>query len=162
MYSALKLISGSADDGTGGAFGTSDAGAKSRDGKAGNGAARKVTLLVVEDEILIRMTTADYLRNNGFRVLEASNATEALAVFAAGEPIQLVFTDVDMPGTMDGTALANWIHKYFPDVKVLLTYQLSAAHSARPSAVSTHMEAVLEKPYAHAALLAVVKRLIAV
>jgi CheY-like chemotaxis protein len=148
MYQAVRLMSGIDD-------GVTTSGSGPRAAKPGNGAARKITLLVVEDEILIRMAAADHLRNNGFRVLEASTAAEALAVFAAGEPIQLVFTDVDMPGAMDGSALARWIRKYFPDVKVLLTAAPGAAHGATQGAV-------LEKPYSREALLASVTRLIVV
>jgi len=122
--------------------------------KAGNGSERKPTILMVEDEILIRLATADYLRKQGYRVLEASVASEALSVFAVGEPVELVFSDINIPGKMDGDSLAQWIGQYFPDVKVLLTSDethTSASHEYRP---------VLTKPYSHENLLTHIKRLL--
>ncbi len=56
----------------------------------GNGHQRPSTILVVEDEILIRMPVADYLRDCGYRVLEASDAVEAQALLRAGEPIEIM------------------------------------------------------------------------
>ncbi len=125
--------------------------------KPGNGSEHKSTILVVEDEILIRLAISDYLRNSGFRVLEASNAGEALSVFAAGEPIELVFTDVSMPGRMNGGDLARWIRQHFPDVKVLLTSSDVAAMHEASSATDS---AVVRKPYSTDAVLAEIRRLL--
>ncbi len=125
--------------------------------KAGNGAGHKTTILVVEDEILIRMTVTDHLRKAGYRVLEASNAIEALSIFAAGEPIELVFTDTDMPGRMTGEALAQWIVVHFPAVKVLLT---STKAPDSPLSGGPAPE-VLKKPYTHAVLTGHIQRLLA-
>jgi CheY-like chemotaxis protein len=149
MYTALKLVSDNASSGRG----ASESG---RNTKPGNGHKHKPTLLVVEDEILIRLATADYLRENGYRVLEASNASEALSVFAAGEPIELVFSDINMPGRMSGNGLADWIRQQFPDVKVLLTGgELSA-----PQYPTSKYGPVITKPYSHEALLAQIKWLL--
>jgi len=149
MLPVLKLVSNNVP-GRG-------AGESNRTPKAGNGADHKSTILVVEDEILIRLTTADYLREHGYRVLEASNAGEALSVFASGEPIELVFSDVNMPGKMNGADLARWIRQHFPDVKVLLT-------SGDPTAANDPTTAagapVVKKPYVSEALLAEIKRLL--
>ncbi len=123
--------------------------------KPGNGADHKRTILIVEDEILIRLATSDYLRNRGFRVLEASNAGEALSVFAAGEPIELVFSDVDMPGRMSGNDLARWIHQHFPDVKVLLTASEPAVVKDPASGAT-----IVKKPYSADAVLAEIRRLL--
>ncbi len=65
-----------------------------------------ITVLVVEDEPLIRMDIVDQLQDLGFRVLEATNATEAVTMLIANKNIQVMFTDVDMPGGMDGRELA--------------------------------------------------------
>ena len=121
--------------------------------KPNNGADRKPTLLVVEDEILIRLAAADYLRERGYRVIEASNASEALSVFAAGQPIELVFSDVDMPGRMNGDALAQWIRQHFPDVKVLLASSTAGAHK------STHAP-VMKKPYTYESMLSQINTLL--
>jgi CheY-like chemotaxis protein len=59
---------------------------------------RQRVILVVEDDILVRLTAADYLRDAGNTVIEAANAAEALDVFMSGEPVDVVFTDVQMPG----------------------------------------------------------------
>ncbi|MBY0509894.1 MAG: response regulator [Rhodospirillaceae bacterium] len=150
MFPALSLVSDS--------YSGSRApnGGNGRSSRAGNGAEHKTTILVVEDEILIRMTAADHLRKAGYRVLEASNAIEALSIFAAGEPIELVFTDTDMPGKMTGEALAQWIVVHFPAVKVLLT----SAEAHTPGSPPSGPVPVLKKPYTHAALATHVARLL--
>jgi len=75
------------------------------------GNARPAIVLVVEDEILIRAAVAEYLRISGYTVVEAAGATEAIAVFVSGEPIDVVMCDVDLPGPMDGLNLARWINR---------------------------------------------------
>ena len=152
MLPALKLVSDSYSGSR------TPAGGNGRAPKSSNGTDHKTTILVVEDEILIRMTAADHLRKSGYRVLEASNATEALSIFAAGEPIELVFSDTDMPGRMTGNALAQWIVEHFPDVKVLLTS--GEAHTSE-SPPSDRAPDVLKKPYTHDALTAHIRRLLA-
>jgi CheY-like chemotaxis protein len=84
-------------------------------------ATRRPAILVVEDEVLVRLTVADYLRGAGYGVVEAANATEALEVFASGEPVDVVFTDVQMPGDMDGLMLVRWVHEHHPGIQVLVT-----------------------------------------
>ena len=72
------------------------------------GVARR-TILIVEDEILVRMAAAEHLRVAGYSVLEATNATEAVRLIVANRSIELVFTDIHMPGEMDGNGLRAWI-----------------------------------------------------
>jgi CheY-like chemotaxis protein len=109
--------------------------------RPGNGAHRTSTILLVEDEILTRMAAADHLRDCGYRVLEAADAEEARTLLRAAEPIEVVISDINMPG-MDGVALAHWIAKEFPDVKIVLTSgDLRNAAAARAAAY------YLEKPY---------------
>ena len=83
--------------------------------------ARQPVVLVVEDEVLIRSAVAEYLRISGNLVVEAANAAEAIAVFAAGVPIDIVFSDIQMPGTMDGLGLARWVYRNRPGIHVVLT-----------------------------------------
>jgi CheY-like chemotaxis protein len=90
-----------------------------------NSATNERTILVVEDEVLIRIDLADYLRDCGYRVCEAANADEALAILQSGERVDLVLTDVQMPGSMDGFALARWVRDNHPGMKVLLTSGVS-------------------------------------
>lgn len=79
------------------------------------------TILVVEDETLVRMHSADILEDAGFEVLEARNADEALELLAGHESVELLFSDIDMPGTMNGLELADLVHKRWPTIRLLLT-----------------------------------------
>ena len=79
------------------------------------------TVLVVEDEMMVRMPIAEYLRDCGYNVVEAGDAKEAIAAMDCDEPVSLVFSDVRMPGKMDGFALAEWFRFHYPTVPVLLT-----------------------------------------
>jgi CheY-like chemotaxis protein len=82
---------------------------------------RSVAVLVVEDEHLIRMDTASSLEAEGFIVHEAANAADAIRCLELHSEIQLVFTDVNMPGTMDGVALAHYVRGRWPPVKIIVT-----------------------------------------
>jgi CheY-like chemotaxis protein len=78
-------------------------------------------VLVVEDEAFIRFDVADMLRDGGLEVMEAANAQEALAVLGSGGRIDLVFSDIQMPGPMNGLGLAAHIMANRPDLPVILT-----------------------------------------
>jgi DNA-binding NtrC family response regulator len=79
------------------------------------------TVLVVEDDILVRMPIAQYLRDCGYKVIEASNADEAIQVLLHQETlVDVVFSDIDMPGAVDGFGLAKWIRGHRPGLEVLL------------------------------------------
>jgi DNA-binding NtrC family response regulator len=83
---------------------------------------RVPAILVVDDDALIRLTLSDYLQDQGFKVLEASSGDEALGVMAApGFTVDLVLTDVTMPGVTDGFALAKWIGENQPGIPVIVT-----------------------------------------
>ena len=75
---------------------------------------RSATIVVVEDEVLVRMVVADYLRYRGFRVVEAGTADEAIRVLGTGERVYVVFSDVQTPGSPDGFALARRIRRERP------------------------------------------------
>ncbi len=94
-------------------------------------AARQPAILVVEDEILIRSPVAEFLRGAGYKVIEAASAAEAVAIFASGTQIDLVFSDVNMPGAMDGVGLVRWIADHHPGIQVILTSTISQARRAR-------------------------------
>ena len=83
--------------------------------------AQRTTILVVEDEALIRMVSADILEEAGFRVLEAANADEAILVMEGADHVELMVTDIRMPGRMDGLELAAFDHAHLPDVRLLVT-----------------------------------------
>ena len=78
------------------------------------------SLLVVEDDGLIRMDLADTLTDLGFEVTEAGNADEAVKLFEEGPPFSALITDIDMPGTMNGIALANRIADHFNDCRIFV------------------------------------------
>lgn len=78
-------------------------------------------VLVVDDEPLLRMFNADLLSDAGFDVYEAGNADEALALLETTQGIRVVFTDVEMPGRIDGFALARKIGSTWPEIGVLVT-----------------------------------------
>lgn len=79
------------------------------------------TVLIVEDESLIRMGIADYLTEVGFSVLEAANADQAIRLLESNPDISVVFTDIDMPGTMDGLRLAQAVRDRWPPVGIIVT-----------------------------------------
>jgi CheY-like chemotaxis protein len=79
------------------------------------------TVLVVEDEVIIRMMVSDELRRYGFRTIEAHDAHEAIALLQSRVHVDLVFTDVRLPGSIDGLALARLIRKTRPELEVIVT-----------------------------------------
>ena len=78
------------------------------------------TVLLGEDEVLVRMPIAQYLRDCGYKVIEAVNADEAITVLLHKEMVDLVFSDIEMPGAVDGFGLAKWIREHRPGLDVLL------------------------------------------
>jgi len=78
-------------------------------------------VLVVEDEMLIRLHVADSLRDHGFSVIEAADGREAIAALQEDASIAAVFTDVTLPGQPDGFGLARWVRTHRPGVPVILT-----------------------------------------
>ena len=78
-------------------------------------------VLIVEDESFLREVTAEYPEDCGFAVLQAESADDAIGVLQEQDHIGAVFSDIQMPGSMNGLGLAHWISDTLPDVKVLLT-----------------------------------------
>ncbi|MBA2932896.1 response regulator [Sphingomonas sp. CGMCC 1.13654] len=77
-------------------------------------------MLVVEDESLIRLDTVDRLEEEGFEVIEAGDADEAIRILETGTQIRILFTDVEMPGSMDGFALARIARDRWPPVEIVV------------------------------------------
>jgi two-component system, response regulator PdtaR len=100
-------------------------------------------LAIVEDDHLVRMDTVSFLEGEGFVVHEADNAAAAIRSLELHDEIRLVFTDVNMPGWMNGLALAYYIRGRWPPVKIIVTSgYVNARHSGLPT------EALfIEKPY---------------
>ena len=102
------------------------------------------SVLVVEDEEIIREVTVEFLTEAGLTVVEASTADEALIVLEAeAESICLLFTDVRMPGKMDGLDLANATLKRWPHIKVIIT----SGMFTRPTDVVPRGTEFLPKPW---------------
>jgi CheY-like chemotaxis protein len=81
----------------------------------------KAAILVVEDETLIRLWAADLLEENGFSVLEAKDADAALKVLESRPDVKLLFTDVQMPGSLNGMELAREVHARWPHILLVIT-----------------------------------------
>ncbi|MGF7163278.1 DNA-binding NtrC family response regulator [Rhodoligotrophos appendicifer] len=110
----------------------------------------KICVLIVEDEILIRMDLADFLTEEGFEVLEAANADEAIAILEAKDEIQVMFTDVDMPGSMDGLKLSLAVRDRWPPIRIVVT----SGHRAVALSDLPENSLFYAKPYDHAAIAA--------
>jgi CheY-like chemotaxis protein len=81
----------------------------------------KRTILVVEDELLVRLVGADALSDAGYEVIEAESAAEALHTLENASEVHLLFTDIRMPGGMNGLQLADEVHRRWPGIKILIT-----------------------------------------
>jgi CheY-like chemotaxis protein len=78
-------------------------------------------VLIVEDEFLLRMDAVDMIRAAGFEAVEAGNADDAIDILEARPDITVVFTDIQMPGSMDGLKLAQAIRGRWPPIKIVAT-----------------------------------------
>ena len=78
-------------------------------------------VLIVEDEFLLRMEAAEFMKDCGFAVYEASNADDAIALLELHGDIRAVFTDIHMPGSMDGLKLAHYVRGRWPPVQLIIT-----------------------------------------
>ena len=110
------------------------------------------TILVVEDEDLVREMIAEELQESGYAVVAASCADEALEILER-EPVSILFTDIRMPGRLDGWALAEEAHRRDPAIRVIYT----TGHSQeRPRLVPCSL--YVPKPYRVSEILAAVER----
>jgi CheY-like chemotaxis protein len=77
--------------------------------------------LIVEDEFLLRLDSAETIGSAGFEVIRAANADDAIAILNARPDIHVVFTDIQMPGSMDGLKLARFVRNRWPPIKIVAT-----------------------------------------
>ena len=118
------------------------------------------TILLVEDNAEVRTVTARRLRNLGYSVIEAGNAAQAVQVLESGQEIDLVFSDVVMPGGMSGFELAQWMRTNAPTVPILLTSGFAEdVARAGEAAWSSELE-ILRKPYSGTELVRALRRAI--
>jgi len=104
----------------------------------------QATILIAEDRESVRKFAARCLDDSGMKILEAEDAATAQQLLNSNK-VDLLFTDILMPGDMDGYELANWTHKKFPDVKILLTTAMENESNRQPA--SKHSFPLLQKPY---------------
>lgn len=102
-------------------------------------------VLVVEDEVLTRISIVSYLCDRGYHVIQASSGDEAVATMHRESRVDVVFTDVRMPGSLDGFALARWIRRERPAVQVILT--TGAANEVSRASAEACGCPLLAKPY---------------
>jgi CheY-like chemotaxis protein len=100
-------------------------------------------VLIVEDESFIRMLAADILQDEGFKVLEVATADEAWPILESRRDIGVLFTDVNMPGSMDGLTLAARVAERWPRIRLVLT---SGRHGLSNDEIPDHGRFV-QKPY---------------
>ncbi|MES2494114.1 MAG: response regulator [Pseudomonadota bacterium] len=115
--------------------------------------ARPVVLLV-EDEVLIRLATADWLEDAGFEVVEAANGPEAMAAISAGLDFQALATDITMPGEPDGAGLVIAVRQLLPQMPIVVV------SSILPPPIATVVDRFVCKPYSAADLVRAVRSLI--
>jgi CheY-like chemotaxis protein len=115
------------------------------------GVLRRLTILLVEDEVLIRFAAADLLRGHGHEVVEAANGEEALAVLEAGLYFNLIVSDMRMPGKVNGVQLIEQSRERWPHIGRLL----ATSHWPEEGVNDTHF---LPKPYTDAGLLMAVQK----
>jgi CheY-like chemotaxis protein len=118
-------------------------------------AARRRVVLVVEDEFLIRLHAAQMIEEAGFDVIEASNADEAIAILEVRSDVAVLFTDIQMPGSMDGLRLAAAVKGRWPPIKIVAT---SGLVNVRPDDLPEGGR-FLPKPYNPAQLTATLHEL---
>ena len=105
-------------------------------------------VLIVEDHLLVQITATAQIEDAGMATFVANDADEALQILATRNDVRTVFTDIDMPGTMDGLALAMVVRERWPDIRVVVT------SGGKPRAVDRLPDdvAFFQKPYEYSAI----------
>jgi two-component system, response regulator PdtaR len=100
-------------------------------------------MMIVEDEELVRAVAVEYFLDHGLNVVEAENADKALAMLNCRSDVRLVFTDINMPGSMDGLALAREVNRRWPQMLIVLT----SGRGGVPAAKIPEAGEFIAKPY---------------
>lgn len=119
--------------------------------------ADRISVLVVEDETLILLDIADQLEDEGFDVFQATNADRAIDMLRSHPGIRLIFTDIDMPGSMDGVTLAMAVRNRWPPVKIIVT----SGHPIIDLRELPDGSVFFRKPYVHKSVLASMHKMLA-
>jgi CheY-like chemotaxis protein len=118
--------------------------------------AKRAVILIVEDELLIRMHAVEMIEE-AFEVVEAASAEEAIAILEARLDIRVVFTDIQMPGSMDGLKLAAAVRDRWPPIKIVAT----SGHVKIGADDLPQVGRFLRKPYSPAEIMQTLRELIA-
>jgi CheY-like chemotaxis protein len=114
------------------------------------GAKSVQTVIVVDEDVLVRATVADYIRYCGYKVYEAINSTEALQILRAGHKVDILLSNTGASGDADGFTLAQAVRQEFPSVEIILT---SGLPMTAQKAGELCDRTPLEKPYHHEQIL---------
>lgn len=114
------------------------------------------SILVVEDEPIIRMCAAEFVEDAGFAPLEVGDAADALVKLEAHEGIAVLFTDINLPGTMDGLALAEEVERRWPQIRILI----ASGRTAPPASQLSGKVSFIPKPYGSGEFLAALDALL--
>jgi CheY-like chemotaxis protein len=116
----------------------------------------KAVILVVEDESIIRMEAVQMLEDAGFAVLESSNADDAMGILEIRSDVRAVFTDISMPGTLDGMRLARAVRGRWPPIHLIVTSGLIFTHEGDLPTGGRF----IRKPYDPAHVIATIRELL--
>jgi CheY-like chemotaxis protein len=116
----------------------------------------KEVVLVVEDEFLVRLHAVHLVEQAGFEAVEAANADEAISILEARKDIRIVFTDIHMPGSMDGLKLAHAIRKRWPPIELILT----SGHFDIASKDLPARGRFIPKPYEHGVIIDALRKFV--
>jgi CheY-like chemotaxis protein len=119
-------------------------------------ASKRPVVLIVEDEVLIRLDAIEAIETAGFDVIEAADADQAIAILEQRSDIRVVFTDVQMPGSMDGLKLAHFVKDRWPPIKIIAT----SGHARIGESDLPAGSRFLSKPYAAAEIAKTIGQLI--
>jgi CheY-like chemotaxis protein len=88
------------------------------------------TILLADEDVIVRLAIADYLRTCGLQVLEAASSQEAKAILQAGQRLDVLFSDAQLAGAESGFALAQWLRRNRPEVEIVLQVTVSGKAAA--------------------------------
>jgi CheY-like chemotaxis protein len=116
--------------------------------------AKRPVVLVVEDDFLLRMDATDMIGTAGFEVVEAADADAAIEILEARNDIAVIFTDIQMPGSMDGLKLARAVRGRWPPIKIIATSGGKVGETDLPEGGR-----FLPKPYSSAEITGMLRQL---
>jgi CheY-like chemotaxis protein len=118
------------------------------------------TILVLDGDVLVRMPVVQFLRDCGYRVVEAASSDEAIALLEkTNTPLDVVLSKIDIPGSMNGFGFTQWARSVRPELKILLA--ATPERTVRNAAELCEVGPTLKRPYDHKLVLDRIKRLLA-